>query len=222
MKTYFLDFDGVLFDSIDECYQNTVEVFELLQNPIPDAEKFKSLFYEYRYLVRPAREYLFLGLAVINCLKSKVDIKDEFYKLQNEIDPCSFASMFFKNRHRNQVERTNWWIELNRPTPFFHYVKSLSDIEIVIVTTKDKQSVETLLQHFGLPVKSILGKEDYDKSKNKGLMIAEYLNSYGGQNSIFIDDSLEHLETVKDERISKFFAPWGYEKNTSQIPDYKF
>ena len=30
---------------------------------------------------------------------------------------------------------------------------------------------------------------------------------------VFIDDTVEHLETVSDNRVRWFFADWGYGKN---------
>ncbi len=61
-KILCLDFDGVLCDSIDECLLTSYNAyFEKYFDKIEKInQKFKNYFYEYRYFVRPAGEYLII------------------------------------------------------------------------------------------------------------------------------------------------------------------
>ena len=62
MKILFaLDLDGVIIDSIEECYRNSVITFHG-RKIINKAEK--ELFYKYRGEVGPAFEYYFLMTAI--------------------------------------------------------------------------------------------------------------------------------------------------------------
>ena len=41
------------------------------------------------------------------------------------------------------------------------------------------------------------------------------------QDALFLDDAVEHLDTIKDRRVKCFFADWGYGENSS-YEVYKF
>ena len=51
----FLDFDGVIIDSIEECYQVSFETYYAYADFAFSRSEYKNLFYKYRGLVGPAR-----------------------------------------------------------------------------------------------------------------------------------------------------------------------
>ena len=50
---------------------------------------------------------------------------------------------------------------------------------------------------------------------NPKLLFYNYmiLDKMNKNNAIFIDDAIEHLETVADRRVDCYFADWGYGEN---------
>ena len=58
---YALDLDGVIIDSIEECFRNTLITH---YGNYHNNQKVKELFYQYRGLVQPAYEYYFLILSI--------------------------------------------------------------------------------------------------------------------------------------------------------------
>lgn len=59
---YILDFDGVICDSIDECMLTSYNSFNdtNIINICEIPTQYKKYFYEYRFYVRPAKEYFLL------------------------------------------------------------------------------------------------------------------------------------------------------------------
>ena len=115
MKTIFLDFDGVLFDSTKEAYllsryaYSGISVFdEIEQNDY-------RLFCNYRYLIGNSWQYYHL----LNALKS-TDIVVEFQKhikARSQADK-NFDLEFQNARKRLIAEHLEFWQELDTPYPF--------------------------------------------------------------------------------------------------------
>ena len=56
---FFLDFDGVIVDSIEECFQVSFKTYYKNKNFPYDKKKYKNLFYENRGLVKPLMNILY-------------------------------------------------------------------------------------------------------------------------------------------------------------------
>ena len=56
----------------------------------------------------------------------------------------------------------------------------------------------------------------------KGKIISNFIDNSKYESAIFIDDSVKHLDSVKDYRVKLFFANWGYDikDNKYKIYDY--
>ena len=103
--------------------------------------------------------------------------------------------------------------------------KSLQNINLdnfIIITTKDKKSVQILLDYYSIKINKIFDKNDYIKYTSKGEIIKNFLDTSKYNTARLIDDSNEHLKSVDDDRIECFFANWGYEsKSNFKIYKYK-
>jgi len=53
-------------------------------------------------------------------------------------------------------------------------------------------------------------------------IISNFIDNSKYESAIFIDDSVKHLDSVKDDRVKLFFANWGYDikDNKYKIYDY--
>ena len=217
-----LDFDGVVIDSIEECYQVSKDVYYGFNQIDFDEVLYKSLFFEYRGLVGPAHEYLILHQLLNNHLFHDTGLGKENYEiLKNKIDTATldrFEFLFFSKR--TYYQKTNFlkWVELNPITDFGNYLIPRNNEDIYIVTTKNRFATEALLKHYKISVREIFANDEIKTFGTKGKLISNILDRERIEQAYFIDDSISHLETVDDNRIKCFFADWGYGKNRDSIP----
>ncbi|WP_428737608.1 hypothetical protein [Sulfurimonas sp.] len=214
----FLDFDGVLFDTVKEAYAVAVisqEKYKSIKEINFDSEHYKK-FRKLRFLVSPAWNYKYL-LESIKTIGDIAMIEEDFrnkIKLASKIDYQNFENNFF--RTRDFLKKTDYdsWFGLNTPFNFLYNIKNiLNEFEelVYIITTKDSSTVSKLLSLEGIKLKEnrILGKEEYEKFGNKKNIILN-LNPKCTK-SIFIDDSDKHVTECSEIENLKCFVPdWGY------------
>ncbi len=223
MKALFLDVDGVIINSIDECYLISSEVFfKIFHSKTPDP-KIKEMFYQHRGLVRPVYQYKVLFQAIESVLEgSKNDVEEKFFELDRSShsdDNKRFESLFFDLRKKYQAD-LDLWIKMNPLTPFGQTLKGKHLPNTFFITTKDKVSVDHISRHHSIKVSGIFDKEIYACLGSKGKVISNFLNEHNDYDSaVFVDDAVEHLDTVDDSRIKCYFADWGYGKNRN-YPEY--
>ena len=217
-KALFLDFDGVICDSIEECYCISKEAYFGFAKFELDEKPYKKLFWRYRGLVRPPFQYLFLHKAIVQFLKNEIeDIQFCFQELSAKVDQSEkhrFEYAFFKMREYYQ-EDVEKWVKLN---PLTRYGKTLQHRELrnyFIVTTKDIGSIGILLNHYDINIQKIYDREAFIKFGSKGKIISYFLDHSDFTEAIFVDDAKEHLDSAKDTRINCLFADWGYGENSS-------
>ena len=57
--------------------------------------------------------------------------------------------------------------------------------------------------------------DEIKSAGNKGNLISDVMDLKNEKKSMFLDDAVEHLMTVSDERVRCYFADWGYGINNS-------
>lgn len=220
MNATFLDFDGVIADSIEETFIVSLNVFYGFSGP-EKSVPIRDLFYKYRGLVGPPHHFHALHSAIEAVLKSRrkhtcSQFREVFLE---KIEHCEsykdhFESLFFSLRKKLQLNTSNW-IALN---PITGYGKTLvgRDLEnYYIITTKDKSAVDILLAAYNINIKTRYTKSDYEKYGSKGNIINHVLDCAPKYKSaIFVDDAVEHLNSVNNPLVTCYFAPWGYGANT--------
>lgn len=219
----FLDFDGVLFDTVREAYAVAV-ISSGRYNSIDEID-FETEHYQnfkrLRYLISPAWNYKYLleELEVNNDINL---IKNNFL---NSISNASkedyeeFENSFFSTRNYLRKNHYEKWFRLNVPFPFLFYeYKHL----VYIVTTKDKATVLKLLSLEGVEFDEtrVFDKEDYEKLGSKKSIIESLIPQE--TQSIFIDDSDKHIQDCSQIIGLKCFQPdWGYVGLESQMHNHK-
>jgi len=213
MKATFLDFDGVIVDSIRECYEISLLTYWGFRPPPEPQDEYRRLFWSARGLVGPASEYLFLHEAVRACLNAPGEHPVQaFAKAKGRFSPGEverFEAMFFACRAfaKRDLQR---WLALHSLTDFG---RSLTGRELphhYIITTKDEDSIRLLLSHFGITIDTILGRDDFRRSGNKDALISRIMDEHCYSEAEFLDDNQDHLDTVSDPRVRPVFANWGY------------
>lgn len=216
----FLDFDGVLFDTVREAYAIAVITVGMYSN-ISEID-FESTHYkkfrQFRYLVSPAWNYKYI-LELLNKNLSDKDFIEEYNFIikNNDGSHKDFENKFFETRtliKKNDYEK---WLRLNTAFPFLHKIKSYIYNNLdnwYIVTTKDRGTVKKLLDLENIPIKEtmIFDRDDYSKFENKREIIQSLINKNENcKINVFIDDSKKHLEDCKTiENINVFQPNWGY------------
>lgn len=215
----FLDFDGVLFDTVREAYAVSVIStgnYKSIDDINFDTEHYEN-FKKLRYLISPAWNYKYL-LEELEKYQDDLDrIKENFMKKVEKAskeDYRDFEARFFSKRSYLKKVQYKRWLRLNVPFPFLldikYIFKDFKDF-IYIVTTKDKETVLNLLNLENIEFDStrIFDKKDYEKLGSKKSIIKNLIKK--NENNIFVDDSDRHIDNCSKIKGLKCFQPdWGY------------
>ncbi|MDP2685113.1 MAG: HAD hydrolase-like protein [bacterium] len=220
-KFLFWDFDGVLFNSIDECLISSYNAYQLYKynnnslvsslNKIP--ENYQAFYYKHRKYVRPAGEYFIIHYAYENHIR--LDDYDTFSKIIQDSGSIisEFQKLVFEKRNELKTVDIKKWLALHHPYQNVVNVwKSLSKYYVhYIVSNKDKNSIISLMDDFHMDINpdKVFGG---DFSSNKLEIINYILETYKvrAEEAYFIDDNYYHLNDVAETGIHLIFADWGY------------
>lgn len=216
-KIVFLDFDGVLFDTVEEAYQVAIniKIYKNMKLPSNSLDKFRK----YRCLVGPAWNYYYVMKAIFD----ETELIDSTVFIESN-DAKEFEKDFFESRKDLKLSNYKFWLNLNKQYLFLEKLQKIEkslDILIYIITTKDKQTVQDLLNEFKIDfIKSdfILGKDSFNQYGSKKNVILQVLKE-DDYKAIFVDDLYEHLKLCEGiENLQLIQADWGYinKVNSSQ------
>ena len=184
-RAVFLDFDGVLFDTVREAYavstmalERSAEVAE-----VDFGSKNFEKFNQFRYLIGPAWNYYYLMLVIDKATgNSTVDLEGEYNNLLKRSmreEYYSFEENFFQARKRlREVDRDSW-LSLVEPYNIVEDIRGLiSEFKnrFFLVTTRDKESVVDLLSlhNLDIPESNIFAKKEYERHNSKVNIIMNY------------------------------------------------
>ena len=221
-KTLCLDFDGVICDSQLECLKTSyvayhrnrgITIDKISSIVIPD--KIEKLFIKYRYLVRPAWQYIVL----MQLLHESKTITEKLFNYTCKNANASkekLSKYFFEVRSEWILNNPISWFELN---PVYSNVKEnwekvINQEKAYFITNKNYSSVVSLLEYHDLNFnkKNIYGKEKI-KSKLSMLQLLAQKNNLDPKEIIFIDDSSYYVSKMLSFGFKSYQAKWGYEKN---------
>jgi phosphoglycolate phosphatase-like HAD superfamily hydrolase len=217
----FLDFDGVLFDTVKETYCVSMITCERA-NTISEIDfetQHYHYFHKFRYLIGPAWNYYFLIGAIDEKLKEpELEINQT---LQIELENPKgnqhllFEKRFFSSRRHLKKRDYACWESLIHPYPIVADLRKLMEnhrASIYFITTRDRESVKHLLNTYDLEFVNghIFSKEDLGKNSKKDLI--QYLIKKNKiTSSIFVDDLKSNLAACKSiQNMTLLHACWGY------------
>ena len=219
-RAVFLDFDGVLFDTVREVY--AVSMISLdRSNRISDIDfgsKHFEKFNQLRYLVGPAWNYYYVMKAIEEG-PSTHELEIEYKSLidqQTEGEYCSFEKKFFQTRQQLREKEHHHWLSMVFP---YNIVEDLRIImrkfkeHFFLVTTRDRESVKDLMDLHNMDIldSNIFAKTEYESYRSKKHIIKSLINKNQIEEALFIDDLEEHLESCGTiEGLSTIQAKWGY------------
>jgi len=215
------DFDGVVVDSIRECFFTAWWTYHGIQEPNEDLFRHANAeaelsFSQHRYLVGPAWEYYYLARSIDEHLQrpgGNLATTFEAFKQEFRIEALTFADAFFRLRAITREKYPKQWVAMN---PLYSGVAdvlrvSLREHETFIASTKDKDSIHQILQENGVavPRSRIFGNElGGDKRAHLSRVIRA---ARATPDSVsFIDDNPRHLRRVRPLGVRLYLATWGY------------
>ena len=218
-KILFLDFEGVLFDTLREVYliSRFIETNKAFLDEI-DKNNY-ALFSKYKYLVYNIwMFYYFNPLIFGNCKEEDIIPKYEQALLnRDQIREKIFCNRFLDARRELVNNHFDFWKNLEIPYEFFYEIKKLYDKgnkNIVIISKKNKNSIIERFNTYDFKInpKNIYAREVLDNYSSKGEFINEYLQKYGFDNAIFVDDNMNNLKTADNKNVKTILALWGNTK----------
>lgn len=214
-----LDFDGVVWDSVGECYHMARRAVRSLwgEDP-PECER---AFRSGRWLVRCGGDFLtLLDLAATDPAGDLTGFSKTEFVRRYSSDPRTdaFEKEFYRQRQQAREHEPQAWMAMQSAYPeFLSEISGLQAAfqELVVCTTKDEASARLLLETVGLRNLSIWGKEH---GLDKGEQMRDLLHQRGLEASqvCFLDDLLDNLEQVQPTGARLFLADWGYNTPAEQ------
>ncbi|MGD9939564.1 MAG: HAD family hydrolase [Clostridia bacterium] len=233
-RLVFLDFDGVICDSLPECYEVSLEAYyqlylKLAEPPTSaggswsaagsgstasgsafNTRSGEALFRRLRPYIRRGGDYLFIQMAIHQgiAMESQADF-DALVAAHHELDD-PFHELFYVARNalfRNDPAR---WYSLNPLYPGIkEYLQRHSlDRNYLILSTKEAGFIAEILRHHG-----IAWDKDriYCSGKERKLaFIDRVMDELGGSEGIFIDDQIDHFKGSCRHPVRCLLADWGY------------
>ncbi len=212
-RLVFLDFDGVICDSLPECYAvSRAAYFGLyLGVAIPEAETDEErTFRQLRPYIRRGGDYLFIQ----HCLQRHLAIasqKDFDAVIQEEqgLDD-TFHELFYKARRELLASDPQRWHELN---PLYPGLKQLlqthgGDGTVLILSTKEADFIARILAFNGISWDS---SRIYCSGKERKLgFIDRVMDELGASEAVFVDDQIDHFNGTSAHPVRCMLADWGY------------
>ena len=214
-KILFLDFDGVLFDTLKEVYlvnralYKGISLFDEI-----DKENYQ-LYSKYKYLVYNIWMFYYYNPLLF---EGSSDIEDDFLQAilkRNIKKENEFCDKFLKIRADLVKNNYEFWKNLETPYDFFFDVKKLSEeknIDIAVVSKKNKNAILERFESYGFKLSpdKVFAREALDKYPTKGDFMNEYMIQNGFDSAIFVDDNNNNLKTCdKYSNIKQILALWG-------------
>ncbi len=213
-KVLFLDFDGVLFNTIKEVYLINRFIFlgEDFFSTINE-ENF-TFFKKYKYLVYNIWMFYYFNPLVFSFDKNIEFNFIEKLKNRNPELEKNFINDFLNARYSLIKNHSDFWRNLETPYQFFYEIKNLYQEQkgrIVIVSKKNKTSILERFETYGLDfsIDDVFGYEFLDKYSSKGEFLSEYLELNNIEQAIFVDDNSSNLNSVNNKKIKTILASWG-------------
>ena len=216
MNTIFLDFDGVLFDTVLESYLLAryayfdIEPFEKIN------EKEYELFHSVRYLITHSWHYYY----IMKLIGDGVNIEDfpQEYRntvsRRNEKTDSEFDKKFQVKRKDLIENHFDFWNKLDKPYPFFDKIKPLAEkLNIIIVSTKNEEAILRHCKDYGLNIeeKNVIGKTKLKQYGSKKEFLEYYIRENKIDKSIFIDDAISTIKNCSNiQNLNVSCANWGY------------
>jgi phosphoglycolate phosphatase-like HAD superfamily hydrolase len=208
-----LDFDGVICDSVDECFASSWEAWQRMTGggPVPPAPPGRrEAFCRLRPFLRGGQDY-----GVIQWIAERgLSVADQagFDAVAREMGEARLAEFrrrFYEARERMLAENRDRWLAMHRIYPHVREAFGFLDrSRLRILSTKKAPYILELLSANGIGVPA--DNVHYCPSGPKVPRAAELLEQSGLSRAVFVDDQVDFLLGAGDPRVDCYLASWGY------------
>lgn len=221
MKLLALDFDGVISDSARESFRVALRTWSALfpAHPLPrragDGALYRA-FLELMPLGNRAEDYG-VALASIRAEEPLADqaAYDAFKARLGEDFLHSFHRRFYVEREALAAADPVAWRDLMRPYPELPDIlrRHAGEVALAIASSKDRRSVRRLLESYGM---EDLFPEGRVLDKEAGVSKRAHVERLAAGQGVppaeitFVDDKVNHLESVAPLGARCVLAAWGY------------
>ena len=172
MKVLALDFDGVVCDSVRECFATALAAYEAMTPDSPLIGRIRSRCGEGRWhsldLMGDPVAASFENMMPLGNRAEDFGISlaasENFLELMDQsaydtfaatVDPAwidAFHAEFYEQRAAARAFDHHGWLDLHAPYPFFSEIlrRRSVDTTVALATAKDRRSAGILLEHLGL------------------------------------------------------------------------
>jgi phosphoglycolate phosphatase-like HAD superfamily hydrolase len=235
MKVLALDFDGVICDSLREVFATALATYESMEPESPVLKRIRSrngtgrwhevdlmddpvmVSFESMMPLGNRAEDFGVSLKAVDSYLELTDQRayDTFYGTIGADWLEAFHRTFYDERDKARAFDTHGWLELHASyPPFLEILRRRSrDARIALATAKDRRSAVMLLDHLGIgdlfSPELVLDKE-IGVSKTAHLTALRDRLDVSFEDITFVDDKLNHLETVAPLGVRPVLAGWGF------------
>jgi phosphoglycolate phosphatase-like HAD superfamily hydrolase len=220
MKLLVLDFDGVISDSLDEVFLVAMRSYRAVRPASKlrerDEPQLRRAFRKLIPLGNRAEDY---GTALA-ALDEGVDLPDQsaydaYRAAQDSAWLESYHRAFYEAREALFQRDPEGWASMMQPyAPLPDlFRRRAQEVRFAIATSKDRRSVEVLLDSYGIahlfPPERILDKET-GRTKDRHLSRLRELLGLPFAEMTFVDDKVNHLDSVAPLGVRCALAAWGH------------
>ena len=218
-----LDFDGVICDSVDECFVASWEARFRLHSgtgPVPEPPGGQAAaFAHLRPFVRNGEDFLvILEAAGRGTAPADQAGFDALAATLPARDLAGFKARFYAARERMLAEERPRWLGLNRIYP--HAREALrtvvrAGVPLCILSTKRAPYILEILAAGGIELPP---GDVHHTTGRKEPVVRELLDRSGCARAVFVDDQVDFLADLDDPRIEGYLATWGYVRPEWLVP----
>jgi phosphoglycolate phosphatase-like HAD superfamily hydrolase len=221
-----LDFDGVICDSVEECFVSSWEARYRLSGgagPVPEPPAGGlAAFARLRPFVRNGEDFL----VILEAADRGTSISDQagFDALAADIGPRllrDFTARFYDARERLLAEERARWLRMNRIYPHARVAllaAGSGGVPMRILSTKRAPYILEILGADGVP---FAAEHVRHTAGPKVPVVRDLLAASGCAKAVFVDDQVDYLTGLDDPRIEGRLASWGYVRPEWLIPPHR-
>ena len=217
-RVIVLDFDGVVWDSVGESFEQAWLAWNQLHGGVGFAhDEAERIFRDARWQCKDGHDFYIVmslmrdGVTDIGGLSAD-DFRRQRETLAREDEAERFVHAFYASREHMRTHAFERWCALQRPFP--GVVDQINALRaeakgVAVATTKDAPSALALLAHAGIDGLPVYGREvSLDKNDHMRAIQAEF--GVTGHDMAFVEDLLENLRNVAAQGLRLVLADWGY------------
>jgi phosphoglycolate phosphatase-like HAD superfamily hydrolase len=218
-----LDFDGVICDSVEECFVSSWEARFRLRGgagPVPEPPAGGlAAFARMRPFVRNGEDFL----VMLEASERGITVSGQgaFDALAAGIGAAmlrDFKARFYDARERLLAEERGRWLRMNRVYPHAHtalLAAIAAGLPVRILSTKRSPFILEILAASGI---AFPAGDVHHTTGHKVPVVHELLAASGCDSAVFIDDQVDYLVDLDDPRIDGRLATWGYVRPEWLVP----